>query len=114
IEIINENSVIVSQKVSTIMEAIGGVAQNLNEILSTITDLNPNTKIYVMGYYNALPYMDSEFVVPLLNILNDAIESSTSDDNNTYVPTFNNFQENIFVYLDNPSNIHPNDTGYQA
>jgi hypothetical protein len=37
--------------------------------LKTIDQLNPNVKVYVMGYYNPFPYLLNEHQKPLLSLL---------------------------------------------
>ena len=43
---------------------------NIGKILGAIKSINPKAEIHVMGYYNALPYVDKSIIAPLLNGLN--------------------------------------------
>ncbi|WP_223595318.1 hypothetical protein [Neobacillus bataviensis] len=57
--------------------AIGTVAAKINIILGTINQLNPNAKVYVMGYYNPFPYNPAlqDQLAPLLTAFNGQIHA---------------------------------------
>ncbi len=99
-----------------VFEKIPGKTQsvgvNIGTILGTIKSINPKAEIHVMGYYNALPYVDKEVVTKLLYGLNLAIQTATNGLGATFVPTAHLFDATN--YLPNPYNIHPNDAGYAA
>lgn len=104
-------------KIDAIWENLREVGGNLSLILAEINEINPEADIYVMGYYNALPYvpMDmQEVTVPLLETLNMAIESPTNLYGATFIPTFEAFEGNYEAYLPNPKDIHPSEAGYEA
>ena len=46
------------------------VGVNIGKILTAIKSINQTAEIYVMGYYNALPYVDTTVTAPLLQGLN--------------------------------------------
>ena len=52
--------------------------------------------MYVMGYYNAMPYLPSgaqeKVTIPILKGINKAIEIPAEDLYATYVPTFQSFE----------------------
>ncbi|MED4206292.1 GDSL-type esterase/lipase family protein [Neobacillus mesonae] len=101
---------------TTVPAAIAGVTKNLNTILSTINDLNPKAKVYVMGYYNTFPYLpvDQQAVLlPLLDILNNQIKMASTTNGDTFVPTYNIIAKDYKTYLPNPANIHLSLEGYQ-
>ncbi|WP_126052062.1 SGNH/GDSL hydrolase family protein [Siminovitchia acidinfaciens] len=95
---------------------MGTVAVNLQAVLSTIDQLNPKAKVYVMGYYNPFPHYPQEqqdALLPLLGTLNQVIESRAAANGDTFVPTEKIIAKHYEVYLPNPSNIHLSKEGYQ-
>lgn len=99
-----------------IQGAIGTVAVNLQNILSTIDGLNPNVNVYVMGYYNPFPYLPQErqeALLPLLDALNQTIEARAIANGDTYVATEEIIAKHYEIYIPNPSNIHLSKEGYQ-
>ncbi|WP_312470640.1 L,D-transpeptidase family protein [Neobacillus sp.] len=97
--------------------AIATVATNLNTILSTIDQLNPKVKVYVMGYYNPFPYLPQDQqaqLLPLLTAFNGQIQSQAVQHGDTFVPTDTVIASKFLEYLPNPQNIHLSLTGYQA
>lgn len=99
--------------------AIGTVAVKLNTILGTIDQLNPNVKVYVMGYYNPFPYEQDAQKVDQLNKLltafNAQIQAQASTHGDAFVPTAQVINvANFADYLPNPLNIHLSLTGYQV
>jgi len=100
-------------------ETINTVAIKLNSILSTISKLNPNVKVYVMGYYNPFPYVtDSQQKAQLNQLLqafNGVIEQTAKANGDTFVPTAQVINTTDFQkFLPNPQNIHLSLAGYQA
>ncbi|MEH7382076.1 SGNH/GDSL hydrolase family protein [Bacillus sp. JJ1533] len=99
-------------------EVLKNVGTNTAQILTSIRKVNPTAKIYVMGYYNALPYLPTEvqesMTKPILDKLNKAIELATTQLGATFVPVADLFEGNHLTYLPNPGNIHPSEAGYRA
>ncbi|ETI66592.1 L,D-transpeptidase family protein [Neobacillus vireti] len=98
-------------------EVIGTVAANLNTILSTIDQLNPKVKVYVMGYYNPFLHYPQEQQAPLLPLLeglNGQIKAQAIQHGDTFVPTEKVIAVNFKEYLPVPESIHLSLTGYQA
>ncbi len=98
-------------------EVLTGVNANIEEILNEIQILNPDAKVYVMGYYNAYPYLPTdqqEQFLPILDELNNTIKNATEKENATFVPTKNTIAINAKTYLPNSSDIHPGLKGYEA
>ena len=85
---------------------------NIGKILGAIKSINSKAEIHVMGYYNALPYLDKSMIAPLLNGLNLVIQTPANGLGATFIPTAHLFDANN--YLPNPYNIHPNEAGYAA
>ena len=81
-----------TQVIAAIPGKIQAVGGNMATILGTIKAANPNAKIYVMGYYNALPYLSPEvqqaMTLPFLKGLNTAIEDASKP-----------FQANLHIYF---------------
>src|SRR5690625_1642471 len=98
------------------MAALSQVEENMDVILNKITELNPDAPIYVMGYYNALPYLEDmqEIVVMIIGMLNDTIYDVTSNYEASYVPTFAAYEGNYELYLPNLNNIHQTEEGYEV
>ena len=109
-------------KVDNMLKAVEGaittLGTNMAQILGTIKVINPTAKVYVMGYYNAMPYLPSgaqeKVTIPILLGINEAIEIPAQFSGATYVPTFQLFEGNKEKYLPNPLDIHPNEAGYRA
>jgi lysophospholipase L1-like esterase len=99
---------------------IGVTTQNIKKIIQSIQTINPSAKIYIMGYYNALPNLTSqqetEFL-PFLSAFNNYVKSVVSGFNNTttlpvYVDTYDSMNNNLQQYL--PGDIHPTVDGYKV
>ncbi len=96
--------------------AIQQVGTNLFLILSTIEQLNPDAKVYVMGYYFPFPYaseQEKEILTPLLDGLNQTIETTAEINGDTFIPTTKVIAKDYETYLPNPTNIHLSSEGYQ-
>lgn len=97
--------------------AVLNVQSNLNTVLKTIKQLNSKTKVYVMGYYNLLPYapvdQQASFMT-LLHNLNGVIQSDTITNGYTYVPTEKVIAKNYEVNLPNTQSAHLSLEGYQV
>ncbi|UYZ21698.1 GDSL-type esterase/lipase family protein [Mesobacillus jeotgali] len=99
-----------------IQAALVGVQNNLNQILKTIDELNPNVDVYVMGYYNPFPHLPEKqqaSLMPLLENLNQTIEKASEDNGDTFVPTEKIIAKRYQEYLPNPADIHLSEEGYK-
>lgn len=97
-------------------EGIVSASNNLQTILSTIDQLNPDVDVYVMEYYNAFAYYPQEvqdFLVPLLQWLNAEVQQRTEANGDTYVPTFDVISQHTEKYMPNPEDNHLNVKGYR-
>lgn len=93
------------------------VGSNLAQIVMVIKELNPDADVYIMGYYNAFPYLPEEQqnqLNPLMDKLNETIEKVAKRTGSYYVPTFDAMKKNYKEYLPNPRDIHPSLEGYQV
>ncbi|MCM3733442.1 stalk domain-containing protein [Fictibacillus nanhaiensis] len=93
------------------------VESNIEYILEEIHTLNPEAKVYVMGYYNAYPYLPTEQqeqFLPILNQLNTAIQDAANREATVYVPTKDSIAVNPKAYLPNSKDIHPGLSGYKT
>jgi lysophospholipase L1-like esterase len=98
---------------------IGKVSEKLNVILSKIDQLNPNVKVYVMGYYNPFPYVtdvqQKAQLDQLLLAFNGQIQSQALQNGDRFVPTAQVINvANFADYLPNPLNIHLSPAGYKV
>ncbi|MEH7073902.1 SGNH/GDSL hydrolase family protein [Neobacillus drentensis] len=98
---------------------IGKISEKLNTILDTIDQLNPNVKVYVMGYYNPFPYItdvqQKAQLEQLLLAFNGQIQSRAVQNGDLFVPTSQAINvANFADYLPNPADIHLSLAGYQV
>jgi len=96
--------------------AVANLGMNMEIILKTIDSLNPNSKVYVMGYYNPFPYYPDEQkaeLLPLLDILNQTIEARAYANGDSFVPTAKIIEKQYETYIPNPLDIHLSKEGYQ-
>lgn len=96
--------------------AIEGVVTNIAQIISTLKFLNPEAKIYLMGYYNAFPFLPEEqqaYIIPLITEFNKGLEGIAKLTGATYVDTYKAMDKHLTKYLPE-ENIHPNISGYRA
>ena len=92
------------------------IGENYAGILQTIKELNPNAKVFVLGYYFPFPYLDNAQkpqLIQLTHTLNKTIESVTTALGATFVPVYDKFGDDPKQYLPNPQDIHPNTDGYK-
>ena len=111
-QLLFENVTILIEVFGKIQAKTQTVGVNIGTILGAIKSINSKAEIHVMGYYNALPYVDKRVVTTLLHGLNLAIQTPTNELGATFVPTAHLFDATN--YLPDPCNIHPNDAGYAA
>lgn len=96
---------------------IATIAQNMEAILAEIQMLNPDADVYVMGYYHAFPYLDSDHqsympILFALHMLNGTLETAAGEFEMTFVPTLEAMEKDVNRYLPNPRDIHPSTEGY--
>jgi|GEM_PF-2060019 len=104
------------ETIKDVQEVIKLININMSTILKEINEVNPNAPIYVMGYYNAMPYLEGmqDLIELAVGMMNDTIQASTENGGAIYIPTFASFEGNYETYLPNPENIHPNEVGHQV
>ncbi len=88
---------------------------NIASILAEIKKLNPNAKVYVMGYYNSFPYYSEDLQKPfnvLLTVMNTTLKATAEKAGAVFVPTYDIVAKDIPSYLPNPENIHLSEAGY--
>lgn len=96
---------------------IKGIGENIFLILSEIDRINPDTKVYVMGYYNPFPHLPEQqqaALLPLLDAFNQTIQSVASMNGDIFVPTAKVIEKHEKEYLPNPADIHLDLEGYQV
>jgi len=92
------------------------VAVNYALILAAIKELNPEAKVYVMGYYFSFPYVtdvQKPTLIELTKTLNNTIEGVSVAQGATFVSVYEKFGDDPKAYLPNPIDIHPNGEGYK-
>jgi lysophospholipase L1-like esterase len=92
------------------------IGTNVGKIIQDIESVNPNTRIYLLGYYNPFPVLPASVqkeVTPLLDGLNGALKDAAQQSGATYIPTASILSKNSKKYLPNPYDIHPSRAGYQ-
>jgi hypothetical protein len=99
--------------------AIATIAGKIDAILGTVDQINPNVKVYVMGYYNPFPYLtdpqQQAQLNQLLQAFNGQIQAQAIKNGDTFVPTAQVINvDNFADYLPNPQNIHLSLLGYQV
>lgn len=105
------------QNPAMVYKALQSVEGNLDFILKEIDKLNPDTDVYIMGYYNPFPYLpeeEQENLMPLLATLNDKIELKAKLNGDTFVPTEKVIAKHYAEYLPNQHDIHLSLEGYQT
>ncbi|REJ13981.1 MAG: hypothetical protein C6W57_15180 [Caldibacillus debilis] len=104
------------QAMNAALAVLQRVESNMKTILAKLKERNQTADIYVMGYYNALPYLENmqSLVVPIIQLLNQKIENAAGEYGAAFIPTFDLFAGRYPEYLPNPNDIHPNEAGYQA
>ena len=99
--------------------AIENVSGRIAQITFTIKGINPNAKIYLMGYYNAFypfsNYTDKQKdqVSLMIKGFNLAVEQVAAHTGATYVDTYTTMDKHLAKYLPE-ENIHPTILGYRA
>lgn len=92
------------------------IREHKYNIYSQIHAINPDAHIIDIGMYMAYPHISDFFtrlMYPALMYAEHQIFISYSDINTTKVTVRDNIQSNIKSYIDNPTDIHPNQDGYE-
>lgn len=105
----------VSYDQAQVMTGLQQIGNNTTAILLKIKAINPNAKVYIMGYYNAFPHLPVEMQTQLggsLAQLDYVLQQSSAQVGAKFVPTSQAIGKNAKNYLPNPTDIHPNAAGY--
>lgn len=100
-----------------IQTTIATTGYNIYAILSRLRTLNPEAKIYVMGYYNAFPYVPAQqqaLAVQVIEGLNLVTQGVANFLGVTFVPTQAAIAKNYDKYLPNHQDIHLSLFGYKT
>ena len=106
----------VTFKPEDIQKAMADLSANMGEIITVIKTINPNAKIYLMGYYNPLPTLPpaSEILVKEMIVnINNILAQIAKQTDIAYIPTAQAIAEHATEYLPNPKDIHPGEAGYR-
>ncbi|KKB35471.1 S-layer homology domain-containing protein [Bacillus thermotolerans] len=102
------------QKIAQAWTALG---QNITLSLQELKQLNPQAKIYVMGYYFPFPHFaegsTKEQAKYLTRYLNGQLETLAKQNGAVFV-SVDAFNANGSAYLPNAADVHPNVAGYQV
>lgn len=89
--------------------------ERLKAIFDKINELNPETQIYLIGFYNPfeLYFSDIEELEMIMNTWNDAGKAVTEEyENVNYIPTADLFSQSTIELLADDY-FHPNTRGYK-
>lgn len=106
----------ISFEMSEVQQAIGKMVGNYAAILQRIAQINPTADVFVMGYYNPFPHV-TELSVQLnmlVGILDEKVKGMAEGHGAYFVKVNDVIASNTAVYLPNPENIHPSESGYKA
>ncbi|ARK30016.1 SGNH/GDSL hydrolase family protein [Halalkalibacter krulwichiae] len=96
-------------------EARAGYKERLTEIIYVMNQLNPDSHIFLIGFYNPFEayFSDIEQVEMIIDDYNEASESVTEQfENVTFIPTKDLFSESDQELLAD-DHFHPNTRGYK-
>ncbi|WP_340024376.1 GDSL-type esterase/lipase family protein [Paenibacillus sp. FSL K6-1096] len=99
----------------SLLAALPQASERLGQILKTISEINPQARIFYVGLYN--PFGDiPDLLVPGNQAVtawnNAAMDIINTHSNMTLVPTFDLFNGHLDKYLSS-DHFHPNGEGYQ-
>lgn len=99
----------------SLLSALPEASERLGEILKTVSEINPQARIFYVGLYN--PFGDiPDLLIPgnqaVTEWNNAAMDIINTRSNMTLVPTFDLFNGHLDKYLSN-DHFHPNAEGYQ-
>ena len=99
-----------------VQKTFAQIQQNLGQIVAGVKTINPNAKIFIMGYYNPFPHLPAEsqpILKQSLDTLNTIIEQIAVKSGSVYVPTAEAIAANK-NFLPNPQDIHLSEDGYKT
>lgn len=103
-------------KTDGFFEGLTTIEERKLNIYSQINQINPDAKIIDIGMYMAYPHISDSFTValyPVLMFAETKIFIEDPDLNTTKVTVRDNLQADIKTYINNPTDIHPNQQGYE-
>ncbi|WP_226669795.1 SGNH/GDSL hydrolase family protein [Metabacillus litoralis] len=89
--------------------------KRLEAIIKRITEINPNTKIYIVGFYNPFDryFPEVQELQMIINDWNEASKTVTEEfDHVRYIPILDLFS-NSDIELLSKDHFHPNTNGYK-
>ncbi|HZG70305.1 MAG TPA: S-layer homology domain-containing protein [Chondromyces sp.] len=101
-----------------ILQTVQKAQQNIKTIVKQVQTLNPKAKVYVMGYYFPFPHApespDKTQLREMTSMFNQVISDAAKVQGAIFVPVADQFVKKEKEYLPNPSDVHPNEAGYQV
>jgi lysophospholipase L1-like esterase len=104
------------QDIPNVNSTLNSIELNLFEVIGEINKINPSSKIYIIGYYNLLPFdisNNSEQFKADLGKLNRLLEGISNKYNIDFVETEILFKDNYSNYLPVKGDVHPNELGHK-
>ncbi len=102
---------------SEVQEAAKSACENVYLIIEIIKLLNSDVNVYLMGYYNPLPYLPEEMQGDIENLMsgfNAGLQKAADQTEAIFIPTADTIEKNYTKFLPNPYNIHLSLAGYKA
>jgi lysophospholipase L1-like esterase len=95
---------------------LNSIQLNLSQVISEINKINPSSKIYIIGYYNLLPFdisSNSEQFKDDFGELNGLLEKISKKYHVEFVEIEILFKDNYSNYLPVVGDVHPNELGHK-
>lgn len=98
-----------------VMQTIQQMTINIKAIVQEIERINPDAQIYVMGYYNPFPYVESikPQIEPMIEQMDVVVQQALQGTSAVFVPVNEQIASNYPNYLPNPENVHLSEAGYE-
>lgn len=107
----------VNANISDLPVTLKRIGLNVKKSIKTIRQINPDVKIYVMGYFHPFPHLEDKSINALIKValvaLNSTLEDASQSMNASFVPIYNSFELRGTELVPDPMDIHPSEEGYQ-
>ncbi|MFD1735598.1 S-layer homology domain-containing protein [Bacillus salitolerans] len=113
---VDKQTLTVNIDAQTAILTLKQISANISSIVSEIKKLNPDSTIYLIGYYFSFPHgtVEQQNIMKAATVsINTAIETAATLSNVHYVSMYHVFDEDPIKYLPNPLDVHPTVEGYQ-
>lgn len=100
------------------MELLTTVGANVGSAIDNVKSASPEADIYVFGYYAPLVFLQDETTkaqfLYAFQIFNNNLKKIAEAKGIHFVEVASAFDVNSTAYLPNPTDVHPNEAGYQV